>query len=102
MRFVVNKISSDMKARVLSAMMAPLTVATLAPLVVATMAYAQTDLLTRLDVDQDGKVSLKEAVRNTELLKNFGLIDENGDGMLTREELEKSEYVSGDHQKTDD
>ncbi len=78
-----------------SAFMAPITVATLAPLVVATVAYAQTDLLTRLDADKDNKVSLKEAVRDTELLKNFGLIDENGDGMLTRSELENSELTPG-------
>lgn len=82
----------------LSALMAPITVATLAPLLVATVAYAQSDLLTRLDVDQDQKVSLKEAVRDTELLKNFGLIDEDGDGMLTRDELEASELTPGNKQ----
>lgn len=85
----------------LSALMAPVTVATLAPLVVATMAFAQSDLFTRLDVDQDEKVSLKEAVRNTELLKNFGLIDENGDGMLTRAELEASDFTPGEHRRDD-
>lgn len=84
-----------------SALMAPITAATLAPVMVVTVAYAQSDLLTRLDVNQDQKVSLKEAVRNTELLKNFGLIDEDGDGMLTRAEMEASDYTPDDSHHSD-
>ena len=87
--------------RYFSALMAPITAATLAPLFVATIAYAQSDLFTRLDVNQDQKISLKEAVRNTELLKNFGLIDENKDGMLTRAELDESDFTPGESHNND-
>lgn len=51
------------------------------------------ELVQILDVNKDGEISLKEAVRHTELLQNFGLIDENEDGKLTQVELEKSKLI---------
>lgn len=50
-------------------------------------------LMQKLDVNKDGQISLKEAVRHTELLRNFGLIDDNEDGKLTENELAKSELT---------
>ncbi|WP_414830332.1 calcium-binding protein [Alteromonas sp. H39] len=58
-------------------------------------ANAQTDLMMQLDADQDGLISLKEAVSNTELLRNFGLIDQNEDGLLSVEEMLASELTPG-------
>ncbi|WP_218312792.1 calcium-binding protein [Alteromonas antoniana] len=58
-------------------------------------ANAQADLMMQLDADQDGLISLKEAVSNTELLRNFGLIDQNEDGLLSVEELLASELTPG-------
>ncbi|QJR79831.1 calcium-binding protein [Alteromonas pelagimontana] len=54
---------------------------------------SQSRLLKKLDVDQDGSISLKEAVSNTELLRNFSKIDKNKDGLLGADELAKSEFV---------
>ena len=47
-------------------------------------------LMKHLDTDNDGLISLKEAVRHTELLRNFGLIDDDHDGKLSEMELAKS------------
>jgi Ca2+-binding EF-hand superfamily protein len=47
-------------------------------------------LMDELDVNEDDYISLKEAVRHIELLRNFGLIDENEDGKLTEAELSSS------------
>jgi len=44
-------------------------------------------LMDELDVNEDDYISLKEAVRHIELLRNFGLIDDNEDGKLTETEL---------------
>ena len=49
----------------------------------------------QLDTNKDGLISLKEAVRHTELLRNFGLIDDNEDGKLTEDELAKSKLTPG-------
>lgn len=56
--------------------------------------YADESLLTilNLDDDMDGYISLKEAVADTRLLRNFSQIDKNGDGQLSVDELEKSDY----------
>lgn len=54
------------------------------------------ELVQILDVDKDGTISLKEAVRHTELLQNFGLIDENEDGKLTQVELQNSKLTPSD------
>ncbi|WP_372620001.1 calcium-binding protein, partial [Alteromonas stellipolaris] len=52
-------------------------------------------LMQQLDTNKDGLISLKEAVRHTELLRNFGLIDDNEDGKLTEDELVKSKLTPG-------
>ncbi|MCW8091474.1 calcium-binding protein [Alteromonas sp. ASW11-130] len=58
------------------------------------VANAQADLLTKLDMDQDGVISLKEAVSNTDLLRQFGRIDTNEDGKLSPEELKASGKIT--------
>ncbi|BFT30889.1 hypothetical protein D210916BOD24_20650 [Alteromonas sp. D210916BOD_24] len=50
-------------------------------------------LMKHLDTDNDGLISLKEAVRHTELLRNFGLIDDDHDGKLSETELAKSKLT---------
>ncbi|NMH59431.1 calcium-binding protein [Alteromonas ponticola] len=57
-------------------------------------AKAQADLLTKLDMDQDGYISLREAVSNTDLLRHFGMIDANEDGKLSPEELKASGKIA--------
>jgi Ca2+-binding EF-hand superfamily protein len=52
-------------------------------------------LMQKLDVDKDGLISLKEAVRHTGLLRNFGLIDDNEDGKLSEAEMAKSKLTPG-------
>ena len=58
-------------------------------------ATASAALVQKLDTNKDQHISLKEAIRHVELLRNFGLIDENEDGMLSREELAKSSLTPG-------
>lgn len=55
-------------------------------------ANADDDILSRFDDDQDGYISLKEAVADTRLLRIFSRIDENADGLLSSEELNQSVY----------
>ncbi|WP_269517898.1 calcium-binding protein [Alteromonas sp. BMJM2] len=50
-------------------------------------------LMQKLDKDNDGFISLKEAVQHVELLRNFGLIDDDEDGKLTVTELAKSKLT---------
>ena len=52
-------------------------------------------LMEQLDSDKDGLISLKEAVRHTGLLRNFGLIDDNEDGKLSEAELTNSQLTPG-------
>ena len=61
--------------------------------VVVAGANADETLISELDEDQDGFISLKEAVADTRLLRLFSAIDENGDGQLSVEELEDSKEV---------
>ena len=57
-------------------------------------------LLQQLDTNKDGLISLKESVRHTGLLRNFGLIDDNEDGKLSEAELVKSELTPGNKKLT--
>ncbi|WP_333970635.1 calcium-binding protein [Alteromonas mediterranea] len=57
-------------------------------------------LLQQLDTNKDGLISLKESVRHTGLLRNFGLIDDNEDGKLSEAELMKSELTPGNKKLT--
>jgi len=52
-------------------------------------------LMEQLDTDKDGQISLKEAVRRADLLRNFGLIDDNEDGKLSEAELANSQLTPG-------
>lgn len=51
------------------------------------------EIISKLDVDQDGFISIKEAVSNTELLRQFGMIDTNDDGKLSEKELLASRFT---------
>lgn len=52
-------------------------------------AFAQEhdELITEIDLDEDGLISIREAVANLQLLASFGKIDANGDGKISPEEL---------------
>lgn len=63
-------------------------------------ANAAKTLMGQLDTNNDGVISLKEAVRHTALLRNFGLIDDNEDGQLSEDELAKSELTPGNEKLT--
>lgn len=54
------------------------------------VAAQQTDEFSSLDTDQDGFISIKEAVANPDLLASFGKLDLNGDGKLSQVEIAKS------------
>ncbi|KXI30621.1 EF-hand domain-containing protein [Paraglaciecola hydrolytica] len=54
---------------------------------------ADEDQIKLLDLDQDGKIAIKEAVADPHLLASFGRIDTDGDGLITRLELEQAKYV---------
>lgn len=53
-------------------------------------------LLERLDADEDGYISLRESVSDTELLREFALIDSNEDGKVSQAELVDSGFISDD------
>ena len=57
-------------------------------------------LLQQLDTNKDSLISLKESVRHTGRLRNFGLIDDNEDGKLSEAELVKSELTPGNKKLT--
>lgn len=46
-----------------------------------------------LDTDKDGFINLREAVKNTDLLRAFGKIDINEDGKISEAELISSDYA---------
>jgi len=52
-------------------------------------AYAQenVEFIMEIDLDEDGLISIREAVANLQLLASFGKIDVNGDGKISPEEL---------------
>lgn len=66
-----------------------LMVATLQLLATAN-AFAQEKLIAQLDQDEDGLISIREAVADPNLLAVFGKIDTNGDGKISAEELSSS------------
>ncbi|OFC69440.1 EF-hand domain-containing protein [Alteromonas confluentis] len=69
-----------------------LTIVTIQAVAVAD-AHAVETMLSDFDDDQDGAISLKEAVADTRLLRLFSRIDKNGDGLLSMDELESSKEV---------
>jgi Ca2+-binding EF-hand superfamily protein len=64
-------------------------------LVVSSAAHAQESLMTTLDNDQDGLISLREAAGHKALLENFTKIDSNEDGFISLDELEVSQITKG-------
>ena len=56
---------------------------------------AQESLLSTLDKDQDGLISLQEASGHQTLSENFMLIDVNEDGFISIDELMASELTKG-------
>ena len=48
--------------------------------------------MANLDSDDDGFITLREAVKNTDLLREFGDIDINEDGKISEAELIRSDY----------
>lgn len=50
---------------------------------------ANETLLKKLDVNNDGKISIKEAVAEPKLLAVFGQIDKDGDGNISKIELQQ-------------
>ena len=46
-----------------------------------------------LDLDKDGKIAIREAVADPKLLASFGRIDTDGDGLISRLELEQAKYA---------
>jgi Ca2+-binding EF-hand superfamily protein len=65
----------------------------LIPLVVlafASMAIiAEEDLIAKLDIDNDGRISIEEAAEDASLSAMFAELDTNKDGYLSPSELEK-------------
>ncbi|MDU0354793.1 hypothetical protein RS130_13465 [Paraglaciecola aquimarina] len=49
-------------------------------------------LIDKFDLDQDGQISIKEAVAEPQLLAAFGKIDTDGNGVITKQELSKSGF----------
>ena len=50
-------------------------------------AFAQEDMLARLDTDIDGRISVEEAANDPDLSAVFAELDVNKDGYLTPSEL---------------
>ncbi|GAB2690514.1 hypothetical protein Q4574_00120 [Aliiglaciecola sp. 3_MG-2023] len=60
---------------------------------VSNTAFAQSDLIAEMDLDDDGMISIREAVADPNLLAAFGKIDSNGDGKISAEELSESNLI---------
>lgn len=56
-------------------------------------ACANNSIYSQLDKNQDGVISIKEAVSEPILLASFGDIDKNGDGKITQKEFSSSELA---------
>lgn len=64
-------------------------------LLISSTANAQESLMSTLDSDQDGLISLREAAGHRILLENFNTIDSNEDGYISLDELEASQISKG-------
>lgn len=63
-------------------------------------AYGQTDIISQMDQDEDGLISIREAVADPELLAAFGKIDTDGDGKLSQQELRAAQIAEKISSKT--
>lgn len=60
-------------------------------LTLASMALiAEEDLIAKLDTDNDGLISIEEAVKDADLSEQFAEIDKNSDGYISPNELERN------------
>ena len=66
-------------------MLIPLSLLTVASFVLV----AEEDLMSKLDTDNDGKISIEEASQDASLSTMFIELDIDGDGYLSPKELEK-------------
>lgn len=57
------------------------------------VAQTEEQTIKQLDLDLDGKIAIKEAVAKPQLLALFGRIDTDGDGLISRLELQQSNFV---------
>ena len=57
------------------------------------LAQEAVELITEIDLDEDGLISIREAVANLQLLASFGKIDVDGDGKISPEELATSKLT---------
>lgn len=64
-------------------------------LLISSAANAQESLMSTLDNDRDGLISLREAIGHKTLLENFNQIDSNEDGYISLDELEASQISKG-------
>jgi Ca2+-binding EF-hand superfamily protein len=64
-------------------------------LLISSAANAQESLMSTLDNDRDGLISLREATGHRTLLENFNKIDSNEDGYISLDELEASQISKG-------
>lgn len=55
-------------------------------------APAAQEFMEQMDSDEDGYITLREAVKNTDLLREFGQIDIDEDGKISEAELISSDY----------
>ena len=62
-------------------------------LMVSMSIKAQEDTIQKLDQDQDGRITIKEAVADPAILAMFGRIDVNGDGKISKQELDNMELA---------
>ncbi|WJG08121.1 hypothetical protein [Aliiglaciecola sp. LCG003] len=62
--------------------------------VVSIRAMAQSDIIAEMDQDEDGMISIREAVANPTLLASFGKIDTDGDGKISHQELSQSTLLT--------
>lgn len=56
--------------------------------------FAQSDIISEMDQDEDGMISIREAVANPLLLASFGKIDTDGDGKISLKELEETQLLN--------
>ena len=59
-----------------------------------TMPDAQSEIMKQMDQDEDGMISIREAVSNPSLLASFGKIDTDGDGKISLKELQETRLLT--------